>query len=552
MPRKILTLDDLYNYYSSTGRSTHFNAKNDGDRIVVQVKGMAKFEKSDKDTEGLLPVSLQACHIGENLNKSFISEETMLSALPSFANRPILGYIYEDENGDPQFRDHTIHIDENGEIVYDEKPIGIIPSENNARLEYDEEKDRTYVCVDGYIFEEYSKASEILSREQECAVSVELSIRSLSYDAKKKLMNIEDFYFAGVTALGKWEDGSDVEPGMAGSNIKIADFKQKNNTTFSQHEMIATLNEINEKLDRLTITQFSKEGGENSDMTKFEELLEQYGVTAEEIDFEYEGMSDEELEAAFAEKFAEDTSSEENTAEEAEGDAEDNAEEPEEDEEEVEEEAEEENTEDEEETPADNFTKLFELSHEDIRYALYQLLTQFEVDDNEWYGINAVYDDHFVYQGMFGGKIYGQKFAIDGDVVSFVEDRYELHAEYLTDGELAVLNEMRANYAKYAEDHEKLLKYEAEPEKMALIESEDYSNLAESEAFEALKAQENHFDLSMEEIKAQLDEMLLEYAKGHKVEFTAKESRQVSVKRIKPVRHNKGNGKYGGVFDRNK
>ena len=37
MPQKILTLDDLYNYYSSTGRSTHFNAKNDGDRIVVQV-----------------------------------------------------------------------------------------------------------------------------------------------------------------------------------------------------------------------------------------------------------------------------------------------------------------------------------------------------------------------------------------------------------------------------------------------------------------------------------------------------------------------------------
>ena len=106
----------------------------------------------------------------------------MEAALPSFSNRPILGYIHKvvtDENPDGQweFYSHNMHENENGELVYDEYPIGIIPESCNAQLVYDEEKEKTYCEVDGYIFEEYSKAAEILEREGECFVSVELSIR---------------------------------------------------------------------------------------------------------------------------------------------------------------------------------------------------------------------------------------------------------------------------------------------------------------------------------------------------------------------------------------
>ncbi len=91
------------------------------------------------------------------------------------------------------FLQSNMHEDENGELVYDEYPIGIIPESCNAQLVYDEEKEKTYCEVDGYIFEEYSKAAEILEREGECFVSVELSIRELSYDAKSKYLNIKDF-----------------------------------------------------------------------------------------------------------------------------------------------------------------------------------------------------------------------------------------------------------------------------------------------------------------------------------------------------------------------
>ena len=57
MAKRLLYLEDLYDFYSNTyKRSTRFNADDSGDPIVVHVHGKVNFEKSDKNTEGLLPV----------------------------------------------------------------------------------------------------------------------------------------------------------------------------------------------------------------------------------------------------------------------------------------------------------------------------------------------------------------------------------------------------------------------------------------------------------------------------------------------------------------
>ena len=197
MPKRLLFIEDLYDYYSNEyKKSTHFSSQESGEPLIVQVHGKINFEESDKNKDGLLPVHLQACHTNLNVNNSNIEESVMLDALPSFSNRPILGYIHKvvtDENPDGQweFYGHNCH-EENGELVYDEVPIGIIPESCNAQLIYDKDKDKTYCEVDGYIFEEYSRASDILKREGECSVSVELSIRELSYEAKQKYLNSQN------------------------------------------------------------------------------------------------------------------------------------------------------------------------------------------------------------------------------------------------------------------------------------------------------------------------------------------------------------------------
>ena len=190
MRKRLFTLKELYDYVQ-TGRSFQYSARDEGEELKVMVDSRLIFGKSDDsdDTEGLLPVELWSCHLGENLNGSSIPEKAGKNALPSFANRPILAYIH-DVDGQPEFYGHNMH-EEDGEIIYDEIPVGIIPESNGARFE---EKDgKTYIVVKGYIFAEYSKAAEILEREGECACSVELSVRDFSYSAKEKVIVVNDF-----------------------------------------------------------------------------------------------------------------------------------------------------------------------------------------------------------------------------------------------------------------------------------------------------------------------------------------------------------------------
>ncbi|MFR7913758.1 hypothetical protein [Eubacterium ramulus] len=89
-------------------KSMTFSAEKNGEPLVFQVGGNLTFEENDDPTlAGLCPVRLQACHTETNLNRSTISYETMENKLlPTFKNRPILGFIH-DVDGKPQFYTHN-------------------------------------------------------------------------------------------------------------------------------------------------------------------------------------------------------------------------------------------------------------------------------------------------------------------------------------------------------------------------------------------------------------------------------------------------------------
>lgn len=538
--KRLLYIEDLYDFYSNKyKRSTKFSAEKTGEPLVVQVHGRVNFDESDKNKDGLLPVHLQSCHTDLNVNGSNIESSVMEAALPSFSNRPILGYIHKvttDENpeGQWEFYSHNMHEDENGDVVYDEYPIGIIPESCNAQLVYDKEKKKTYCEVDGYIFEEYSKAAEILQREEECSVSVELSIRELSYDAKQKFLNIEDFWFSGVTILGKTPKGNEVKPGMTGSNIKLADFSSKNNSLFEDYE--SKMVELQARIENLETACFnkeqnssvhtlSKEGGNKESMTKFEELLAKYNKTVEDVTFDYSELSDEELEAKFAEVFGEDNNTDgdnsgDNTANEPsndnEGDGE-NTTEPEG------------TTDGDNEGEGQNFenmTKTFEISHDDIRYALYNLLSSYEDADNEWYYITGVYDSYFVYESWDGGKIYGQKYTKDNDNVSFDGERYNLHKEYLTDSEYTEIQDMRSNYSSVVEELNTYKSAEVFADKMTVFDDEAYSEYLDTDEFKALMSEDSVNKYSKEELSEKADATLGKLVKKNKTFSFAGETPQ--------------------------
>lgn len=220
---KIMTLEDLYSFYSQQAVSTSFSVDTDHPAIAVTVPGRLTYDE-DVQQIGLTPVVLNACHTGKNLNQSRISKEAMEDALSSFRNRPILGYIWKDEDGNPQFDSHNTHQEEDGTIVYDEQPIGHIRENSDIHLEYDEDYDKYRVIADGYIYNDYTDAVEILKRETQCDVSVELSVLDLSYSAEERVLDINKFVFTGVTILGRDEvTGDKVNPGMEGSNITTFD-----------------------------------------------------------------------------------------------------------------------------------------------------------------------------------------------------------------------------------------------------------------------------------------------------------------------------------------
>ena len=536
MRKKLLTLADLYNFYLNQNKSVKFSSVNENIEIVVQVDGVLNFSKTDKK-KGLMPVTLQACHTDINNNQSKIEEKVMKAALPSFQNRPILGFIHE-VDGQPEFYGHNMYEDESGELAYAEFPVGTIPESCKARLEYDKDKDKTYVVVDGYIYEEYSKAAEILRREGECAVSVELDVDELSYDANNKVLVIDAFTFSGVTILGKTEEGDEVKPGMAGANIQIADFSKENNSLIDQ------IKALNEMLD--LFNKNLEEGGAN-ELDRFHELLEKYNVTEEDVTFEYEGMSDDELEKAFAEAFEDeaDPASDDNEDDEQESDDE-NFDEAEDEEDEESEEG---------EDKADDYEfkysvngKEFAVSLNDKIYALQTLVndTYSEVD-NAYYSV-MVYDKELVMVDYWAGKSFRQSYKERKGIYSLVGDRVAVHAVYVTDDEEKKLDEMKSNYSAISE---KLNHYEDEPKKMEILESEDYSLIVNDENFVELKKQENHFELTVDEVTQKADAILTQAAKSHKFSVESSEDgvNKLLAKPLPTQPKTKKTKRYGSIFD---
>lgn len=437
--KRYLTLEDLYNYYSSTALNAVFDADEANGAIVVQVPANVVFD-GDNSKEQLLPVVLKACHTGENNNHFSVSDEVMTSALPSFLNRPILAYIHE-VDGVPQFHRHDRHI-EDGEIVYDEYPVGVIPESGNPHLEFDEDAKVNRVVVNGYLYENYSKASEILQREQKCSVSVEMYITKLHYDALSKLLVVDEFYFNGVTILGYDSDKTEVHPGMAGSDIQLADFSMQNNSHF-------------DLVKNQTINENSLEkGGENMDDQK---------IVIQE----------------------------------------------------------------------------FALSHDDIRGALYTLIN---ADDDKYFSIVDVYDDHFVYHDWDSGKFYKRGYRHNETAIVLDDEVVEVFSEWLTTDEIQSLSNMKAEFA-VAQD--KLAKFEVQPAKTALFDKYD-EILSNDEEFASLK--EACFDISLEEIESKIDAMILKKAKSQMFEKKTDNAELKVKNHLLGGIDNKKTGRYGNLF----
>lgn len=555
--QRILTVDDLYKCCVEND-ILHFSAEDSNKRLVVSTQGYFEAEEDDEiqEAEGLMGLKVKIFHTGKNRNKSFISKENTEKYMSSIKNRPLLAYIHQLPDGSYDFKQHdrrtVVNADGEEEIEYLESPIGHFTNDEPWLEEDKKKKDRYYVLGKAVVYEEYTKACEILKNKNGSDCSVELEIQDFSFDAKSKTLNIESFFIKGVTLLGskvnvKTGKVEKVLPGMEGAKVTLEDFMSNTSSDgcFENNE---------------------QKGG-NEDMNKFEELLAKYNKTAEDIDFDYADMSDEELENKFAELFedagaeegAEDTV--ESTEEPAEGTQESTTETTGTTEEQ--EPAEEVVVDDEEGKKSEKKKSVlsvnelengdlqvsFELSHDAKRGKIYKALNKIESDPDfaGWVDLVTVYDNYFIARiyTRNDDELFGQKYEFDtNDNLILVDEPYQVHAEFLTNDEYTALNEMRSNYSAIVSELETYKLNEARQLKEdVLIKDETFSQYLDEEEFKELKASMDKY--SLDEFKDKADSA---YGKVIK-RLGAPKNASVSMSRHQMFNfENKTESPYGDLF----
>ena len=555
MARKFYTVDDLRNFCREN-RFESFSSAKQGAPLIVQSFGT--FEADDKNSDGLMSVKLKSCHTGKNRNRSGITDDNMNKYKHTFKGRPILGAIYKTDTGEYEFRAHDMEIIDNGEdIEYIEQPIGVISQTEEPYLEYDKKEDKNYLMVSGTIFSDYSRAADILERRRTCKCSVEIAVEELSYNCDEDYLSIDKFRFSGVTILGYEQDGvTEIQEGMKGSKITIDDFSEKKNSMFSadcQNRLIETLEKLNMTLESFNNKTHSEKGGEKV-MNKFEELLAKYGKTADEVTFEYKNLSDEELEVAFKEAFEETEEETETVVEETviEEESEETVieETAEEVVEEVEEVACDESVDEVVEQPEEKFVLKYELSHDDIRTALYSLLAATSEDGYCYNWIVEVYDDKFIYQDCVEGKFYRQGYSKDVENVALGEDKVEVFNEWLSQAEKDALDALKADYSVLKAFKETYDAAQLQAQKDAVFAREEFASVVNTKAFKTLM--ENSKDYTIEECE-QKAKTILEDCNDYVANFA---SQDVDPKKPKTLGLNfnakpsKKKVAYAGLFDK--
>ena len=461
-----------------------------------------------------------------------------------------------------------MELNDDGSVTYVEHQIGCFTADAPV-IQYDETTEKEFVFAKVAIPREYTDACDIIERKNGTKVSVELLVNEMNYSAKDDILELTDIIVQGCTCLGtNPETGDSVEEGMQGARLDIVDFSVDNNSIVDKSnnelnsKMLEILEKLNDTISNFNIQNFNQEGGENA-MNKFEELLDLYGLTSEEVEFEIDGLSDEDLEAKFVEVY---------------GDAEEFKKKKKCSDENEDESADEDfagcgkkkkkcSDEDDEKSNDEDFagcgkkkkrcavnvesnTVEFELSHDDIRMALYGLLES-TWDENSYVWVCEVYDNYFIYQKETYGdegydyKYYKQSYSKNEDNVELSGDPVEVFSTFVTESEKTALDMIRSQYEELKAFKENVEKQELKVQKDAILKSAEYAEIKDSEEFKALVADAEKY--SVDELKVKAD-LIFAAAMKKKFNFESNlEKKSVGINfNAKP---NKKKQAYAGLFD---
>ena len=498
------------------------------------------------------------------------------------------------------------------EIVYDEHQVGTFTNDD-PYLQYDKEMDKTYVIAKVVIPVEYTKTAEIIQAKGETKVSCEIAVNSCTYDAKNKYLVIDDFEFLGCALLGSEKDGSEIGEGMLGSKLTLEDFSVDNNSMFAKiDELQARLERLESACSHI---QFSEEGGNQKEMKfeellkKYNKSIEDIdfdykNMSDEELENKFAELFDDEpseeepgetggnqenggsqetggnQEAGGNENGGSETGGNESGGSESGGSGTNGSEsggsgtngnesggsggngntgngggnsgsgntEGETDPTPV--------IDDDEQEKNRKFTvndgiREFSLSLNEKISAIGELVnaTYAEVD-NTYYFVTA-YDNYVIMEDWWNGRYYKQTYSENDGTFLLTGDRVPVYVEYVTEAEMASLDEMRSNYASIKEELNKYKYAEEYADKMTVFDDASYSDYLDTDEFKNIMKKEFVDQYSKEELSEKADAALGKLVKISKKFSFATKKPESKVNSIKvPVKDNAEEKKpYGNLFD---
>lgn len=209
-----------------------------------------KTEEIESIDNRFTKVKIWLMHLGENFNKSVFDKDVVDKAISTLSYIPIVGFLECDKDGEEDFSNHRYIItkDEKGvRRKYIGNAYGVITSsiDNNAHYEErlcDDGETRTFLVVDGLIWNMFEDSSDIMNRDIVKGHSMELWDDGLSidgYEDEDGLFHFTEFSFRAACILG-----DDYDPAMINSTIEVQ---------FTMSDFVKNIqSELNDKYNSFT------------------------------------------------------------------------------------------------------------------------------------------------------------------------------------------------------------------------------------------------------------------------------------------------------------
>ena len=380
------------------------------------------------DSDKFIKIRLDFAHDGINPNHSRFTKEILAEKKNTLFLSPILGNIKQNDDGefefgghDMEFRPNPFH-DNQMEMFYIEQILGIIPPEELADFEIKEVDGRNRVFVNAYIYKKYSNyAEDILKQYEQSPVSMEIDILKYSFSVIDNVYDIEDFKYTGITILNQ-----NFGTGMAGANLKL--FSSQEELKSQMFVMLQDLKAAFKFEDDNKNTEERR--GENlKTNTNFDNVTNENVDNSTPVTPEVNAEDTNPVEPV-NEPVVNDEAPVENMEQSTEASVEDT----------IESTTETFNTE--------NMVRTFTISHDDILYALYNLM---DASCDSYYYITDVYDTYFDYvDSTCNFKNCKRKNYSKDDATGSVqlgEDVGNIFIEKLTESEKTALDMLRNTYS---------------------------------------------------------------------------------------------------------